>query len=109
MRGAFRDRQESRGGVRWTRQRQARTKRWLGMPGPALTGSAGIYGPAGSEALTTTLRDAAGVEIRLVASPLRAGPSRAVPTPHAGVKGAGRARVSDRSERHPLKRPTVKL
>ena len=76
-------------------------ERRLGMPGPALTGSGGIYGPAASEALTTTLRDAAGVEIRLVASPLRAGPSRVVPTPHAGVKGAGRARVSDRSERHP--------
>lgn len=75
--------------------------------GPCSHGQPRHLGPAASEALTTTLRDAAGAEIRLVAWPLRAGPSRAVPTPHAGVKGSGYTRVSDRSERR-LKNPTVK-
>jgi hypothetical protein len=84
-------------------------ERRLGMPGSALTGSEGIYGPAASEALTTTLRDNgqggdAPYRHRLCA------PAQVVQSRRPMLASRARvARVSDRSERHPLKRPTVKL
>ena len=57
------------------------------MPAVSPQGLAGVYGAATPETLTTTLRDAGRAEMRPLTSPLRAGPSRVVLTPVAGVKG----------------------
>ena len=69
MRGAFRDRHDSRGGMRWTRQRRAGTKIAGRKPG---TRACALYkgcvqGPEAREGFslrrTTTLRGAAGMEM----------------------------------------------
>ena len=68
MRGAFRDRHDSRGGMRWTRQRRAGTKVAGRKPGGR---ARALYkgcaqGPEAREGLSlrqTTLRGAAGAEI----------------------------------------------
>ena len=102
-RGAARDRHLSRGGMRWTRQRQARTMRGWGS-----LFSSGFYGPVHPNRWRPRCADSAkvGPVSRSEYAPLkmaafsaanrkstspenasRAGPSRVVLMPAAGIKG----------------------
>ena len=83
--------------MRWTRQRWARREGGRGCRG---SGSAGP-GPVSMERLTQGADDDAarcrpGCRFAPLASPVRAGPSRVVLMPRAGIKGR-RVRASNRS------------
>jgi hypothetical protein len=87
MRGAARDRHDPRGGMRWTRQRSAR-----GLGGRAVSSMARVREPSSSRR-----RRRCAVRPGWRCTPptptLRAGPSRVVPMPVAGIKAMHRRRL----------------
>ena len=84
MRGAFRDRHDPRGGTRWTRQRSVRAPG--GRVVPSRRGVREL--PASRRRRRCAVRT--GAWMRPVGIALRAGPSRVVPMPVAGIKAMHR-------------------
>ena len=88
--------------MRWTRQRQAQDERRLGVPHLRMAHQGRCPGHLRSRtsdgADDHAARCGPGRRCALFVSPLRAGPSRVVPTPVAGAKGAERLRPTGPQE-----------
>ncbi len=79
----------SRGGMRWTRQRQARRVRRQGMPWLLVRRAwpRHLWSRLTRSADDDAVRCGPGRRCAPLTSPLRAGPNRVVPMPRAGIKG----------------------